>query len=429
MVLVGGFLFGGAAPVWAQEEPPKLDVPHALRMLGDQQVYRAPGAVAQLDEGRVLPTLDDKTRLLIAPYSGALDKGGNYADGEAHDSAVDAPLSDWAKKQKLHLIFVEGIHISLYGDPSAGVGPSNIPELRQVTAYLDVSSSVIFAARFASGVERDRVGDFDYPNAEPVAPSRERIDDLAARLRDNPVYNSPGLDDPVDPRMAQLAQQEYGIRVRIAAFPAPRLGEPIVDFGPELLKRFPGEVIMVSQGRWLDVTADQQAKANSARDYAYGRYEYASFTQGSPMQDRIGTVLKRLQFLLKDTAYGRPQPQPQPKAQPYDVRRTISGFTPWVLVGAALVLGLVGIYTWRRGQAERAGKERRAMLRERAKAAARIGDLGAQLLAVSERGDDVNPAAAERHSTARDLYDQALTAKAMSEVATIADEGIELGVS
>jgi hypothetical protein len=59
---------------------------------------------------------------------------------------------------------------------------------------------------------------------------------------------------------------------------------------------------------------------------------------------------------------------------------------------------------------------------------AKIGDLGARLLAVEERGDTVNPAAAERHATARSLYDQALTAKAMTEVAAIADEGIEVGV-
>lgn len=140
----------------------------------------------------------------------------------------------------------------------------------------------------------------------------------------------------------------------------------------------------------------------------------------------MGTVLQRLQFLLKGTAYGRPQPQPQPKPEPFDVRRTISGLTPWVLVGAALVLGLSGLYVWQRGRAARADAERRAMRRERAAAMARIGELGARLLAVEERGDRADPAAAERHATARDLYDQALTAEAMREVAIIADEGLEL---
>ncbi len=429
MVLAVGFFVGAPTPGWAQEQPPKLDVARALDELVDQRIHRAPGAVAHLDESRVLAALDDDTRVLVAPYSGALDKGNNYADGDAHYEQVGKPLDDWATERGLHLIFVEGIRVSLYGEPGAGVGPSTIPELRQVTAYLDVSISVIFAARHAAGIERDKVGDFDYPLAEPVPPTAAQVDDLVTRLTADRVHNAPGRTDPVDPRMAQLAQEEYGIPVRIAAFPVPSPGEPLVDYAPELLERFPGEVVMVAQGRWLDVAAADQAKANSARDYAYGRYEYGSFSQGSPMQDRVGTVLGRLRSLLKGTAYGRPQPQPQPRPQPFDVRRTIIDLMPWVLVGAALVLGGAGLYTWRRGQADRADRERRALRRESAKAVAKIGELGAQLLAVEERGNTVNPAAAERHATARTLYDQALTAEAMTEVAAIADEGIEAGVT
>src|SRR5262249_38797079 len=178
------------------------------------------------------------------------------------------------------------------GKRSSGVGPSTIPELRQTTAYLDVSSSVIFAARYAAGIAEDKVGDFDYPNATPQAPTARQVDDLAGKLRDGAADKAAGRDDPVDARMARLAKQEYGLNVRIAALPALSPGEAFVDYAPELLKRFPGEVVMVAQGRWLDVAAGEQAKADSARDYAYGRYEYASFTQGSPMQDRIGTVLK-----------------------------------------------------------------------------------------------------------------------------------------
>jgi hypothetical protein len=357
-----------------------------------------------------------------------LDEAGNYADGDAHHEQVGKPLDDWATERGVHLIFVEGIKVTLYGEPGTGVGPSTIPELRQVTAYLDVSESVIFAARFAAGISRDQVGDFDYPVVDPVPPAAAQVDDLVARLAADRVYNAPGREDPIDPTMAQLAQETYDLPVRIAAFPLRAPGEPLVDYAPELLKRFPGEVVMVAQGRWLDVAAADQTKADSARDYAYGRYEYAGFSQGSPMRDRIGTVLGRLQVLLKGTAYGRPQPQPQPRPQPYDVRRTISDLTPWVLVGAALVLGGAGLYTWRRGQADRADAERRAMRRESAAAMAKIGELGAQLLAVEERGDSVNAAAAERHATARALYEQALTAEAMIEVAAIADEGIEAGV-
>jgi hypothetical protein len=428
LLLAGGVAAGVAPQAVAQpqERPPKLDVQQAVRELADQRIYRAPGAVATFDEDRVLAALGDDTWLVVAPYTGRIEEGNNYADGDAHDKEVGEPLREWAEKNDRNLILVEGISVSTYGDAGIMASASNIPELRQITAYLDVTIPVIFAARFFD--DEETAADFDGPLIEPVKPTKAQVDDLVAHLRTGRVYNAPGRDDPIDPRMAQVAE-EYGIDVRIAAFPVPDRGEPIVDYAPELLKRFPGEVVMVATGRWLDVAAREQSKAESARDYAYGRFEIGSFRQGSLMQDRVGTVLERLQSLLRDTAYGRPQPQPQPRPQPYDVRQTINTLTPWVLLGSALVLGGVGLYSWRRGQADRADAERRAMRRESARAMAKIGALGALLLAADERGETPNPAAAERHATARHLYDEALTAKAMAEVAAIAEEGLAVGVS
>jgi hypothetical protein len=428
LLLAGGVAVGVAPPVMAQpqERPPKLDVGKALDELADQRIYRAPGAVAHLDDDLARSALGDDTYVIVGPYTGRFEDGGNYPDGEAHDKEVGEPLQSWAEKNRKNLVLVEGIGVTLYGGSRIGATASNIPELRQMTAYLDVTIPVVFAARYAH--DEKTAADFDGPIADPVAPSEEQVDDLAGHLRDSPVYNAPGRDDPVDPRMAQLAK-EYGIGVRIAALPVLEPGRPFVDYAPELLKRFPDDVVMVAQGRWLDIAARDRSKAVSARDYAYGRFEYGSFRQGSLMQDRVGSILERLRFLLKNNAYGRPQPQPQPKPRPYDVRQTINTLTPWVLVGAALVLGGAGLYTWRRTQTDRADTERRAMRRESALAMAKIGELGAELLAAGERGETVNRAAAERHATARALYDEALTAKAMAEVTAVAEEGLAEGVA
>lgn len=428
LLLAGGVAAGVAPQAVAQpqERPPKLDVQQAIDELADHRIHRAPGAVARFDEDRVRSALGDDTWLVVAPYTGRIEEGNNYADGDAHDREVDQPLREWAEKNRRNLILVEGISVSTYGDAGIMATASNIPELRQITAYLDVTIPVVYAARYLD--DKDTAADFDVPLTEPVTPTDAQVDDLADRLRTNRVHNAPGRDDPVDARMAQVAK-EYGINVRIAAFPVPERGDPILDYAPELLKRFPDDVIMVATGRWLDVAAREQAKADSARDYAYGRFEIGSFRQGSAMQDRVGTVLERLQSLLRNTAYGRPQPQPQPRPQPYDVRQTISTFTPWVLLGAALILGGVGLYTWRRARIDRDDVERRAMRRESARAMAKIGELGARLLAEEERGETPNPAAAERHATARHLYDEALTADAMAEVTAIAEEGLAVGVT
>lgn len=426
VLTAGGFFVGAAPPIMAQpqEQPPKLDVQRAIDELSERQIYRAPGAVAQFDEARVRAVLDDDTKVLVAPYTGRFAEGNNYADGDAHHEEVYVPLKEWAEKHHQHLIFVEGIAVSVYGDPSGAYGPADIPELRQTTAYLDVSGAVISSARYASGMNPEEAGDFDYAKATPAPPPRDRVDELVEHLRTDPVHNAEGRADPVDARMAQLAQ-EKGITVRVAAFPAPELGEPIYDYASELLEHFPDDVIMVAQGRWLDVASTDQAKAESARDYAFGRFERGSFVQGSLMQDRIGTVLERLRFLRTETAYGRPQPQPQPKPQPFDVRRTISDLAPWVLVGAALVLAGAGLYAWRRSQLDKLAGEQRAMRRQSAAASAKISELGAVLLAAEEQGVAAEPSAAERLATARLLYDRALTAKAMAEVEGVADEGLE----
>jgi len=144
------------------------------------------------------------------------------------------------------------------------------------------------------------------------------------------------------------------------------------------------------------------------------------------MTDRIATVLDRLHDLLAEVALGRPQPAPQPKPVPFDVRLVIGAIAPWVLVGSAVVIGGAGLVGRRTRAGMRAAAERRRLDGASGKALAAINLLGARILAVEESGEEVNPAVAERHATARTLYDQALTAEAMAEVEKVADEGMAL---
>jgi hypothetical protein len=304
-------------------------------------------------------------------------------------------------------------------------GPADLPSLRRVTSTLDVTSSVLILTRYASGMSQEKAEDIDLPPPDPVKPSGRQLDDVTAALKENRVYNAPGREDPIDPVVARLADKA-GLHIRVAAFPILDRGEPAVDYAPALAKRFPGEVVLVAQGRWLDIAAPDQAKARSARDYAFGRFEQGSFKQGSAMTDRIATVLGRLHDLLAEVALGRPQPAPQPKPVPFDVRLVIGAIAPWVLVGSAVVIGGAGLVGWRTRARRRAAAERRRLDGASGKALAAINLLGARILAVEESGEEVNPAAAERHATARTLYDQALTAEAMAEVEKVADEGMAL---
>ncbi|RZS36873.1 hypothetical protein EV193_106107 [Herbihabitans rhizosphaerae] len=410
------------APLPAQAEPtpaqpPKLDVPAALTALETTPIHRAPGAVAWIDEQRVRAEMAPNTRILVAPY-----KGDNYPGKDDYQNQVYNPIEEWAKRTNLRLIKVEGLGVDVTDGP--GYGPSDIPSLRQTTAYLDVTQSVLTLARLAKGVPRDQSWRFEYTNDKVVPPTPSQVDAMARNLERTKIYNAPGREDPV---LADLADQagRAGITLRVAALPRLTRGQPLIDYAPALAGRFPGEVIMVTQGRWLDAVGPDQAEITSSRDYAYGRFEIGSFTKGSTMSDRIGTVLERLHTLRNKKPFGRPQPPAQPRPEPYDVRRTISAAAPWALLGSAGVLGGTGVFLWRlRGRRDKVDSTELRIAS--AQAAAKISALGALVLAAEERGDPVDSAVAERHDTARSLFDQAHTPVAMAQVAKIADEGIEM---
>lgn len=407
----------GLAPAAAAADPvpPKLDVKAAIAALGKSQVHTAPGAAARIDLAVVRKAMAPDTRLLIAPYQ------HGYTEDQHLDDVYE-PLSDWAKKQHVNLIFVEGIQASLVGAVTAG--PSTLSDLREQTAYADVTGPVLGLL----GYLKDHNADIPYPAYKVVAPTAGQLDDLTAHLRDDPVYNAPGRDDPVRiaPPVVSALGGEFGHDVRIAALPVLTPGDPFVDYAPALTKRFPGSVVLVAQGGWLEIKGPDQAMLTSARDYAFGRFEYSSFTDGVVMANRIGSIGTRVATLRQRKPFGRPQPSPQPKPVPFDARRAISDAAPWALLGSALVLTGSGLVHRRLRTARQDAVEKAALRRERARAFAHIGDLGAKILAVEEGGGTVDPAVAERHATASTLYDQAVTAAAMQEVTKVADEGLHL---
>ena len=406
----------GLTPLPAAAAPaPEVDIQAAIAALGHEQIYVAPGSVARFDADAVRKAMKPNNRLLVMPWQ---PKGMSVDD---HLDEVFTPLTDWAEKNHIELTYVEGIQVS-NGDVTTG--PSSLPELRRQTAYYDVTGPIL--GSFAWFADHDAA--IPYPPYPVVAPTPAQLDDLTAKLRANPVYNAPGLDDPVNltPKLFDTARKAVGHDLRIAALPLLTPGEPFVDYAPALAKRFPGSVVMVAQGDWLEVNGPNQALLTSARDYAYGRYQYSSFTDGMVMADRVATVATRYFELTKKKPFGRPQPPTQPKPVPYDVRRTISNAAPWALLGAAIVLTGSGLLHRRLRTARADAEEKTAMRRERARAFAKIGDLDAKLLAVEEAGGRVDAAVAERQSTAHTLYDQAFTAAAMREVGKVAAEGLHM---
>ncbi|WP_346054811.1 hypothetical protein [Amycolatopsis dongchuanensis] len=390
-------------------EPPKLDVPAAIRGLEVERIHRAPGAVAWFDEQAVSAALAPDMKVLVTPF-----QGGNYPGSDQHYTEVDRPLREWADRTGTTLIEVEGLSVS--ATSGGGFGPSDLPELRQLTSHYDVTGAVLGMINYAKTGAKS----VPSPPADPVVPpSAEQVAALTARLRENPVYVAPGRTDPIDVPVGLLAEKT-GIRARVVAFPALGPDEPLVDYAPALAEEFPGETVFVSYGAWLDVAGPDQQILESARDYAYGRYEYATFARGVNLADRIGTVATRVADLVHRNPFARPAPPA------FDLRHRIANVAPWVLLGSAVLLGGGALLAWSRHRVLARQAEEAALRKETALTAAELAELDAGLLAVPDGPSERLAAAAERQSTARELFERAGSAEAMREVREIAAQGRKL---
>jgi hypothetical protein len=400
-----------AAPATAQSpgDPPKLNVSAAEKALATQQIYRAPGAVARYDEQQIQQALGPDMKLLVEPFTGIFAAGHNYTDEDQYVDEVYTPLTDWADDHHATVIDITGLDVSSLVDGIAA-GPSDIPEVRRQTAYLDVTSALLAV------IEHARTGKTDFPSKpdDPlVAPTAAQLATVVAHLRTERVYTAPGRAPAAV--SADAVTKQTGLTVRVAAFPAAQTGQPLIDYAPGLAKQFPNDEIFVSYGQWTEVAGAHQSVLESARDYGYGRGDNAIMEWGTDPTSLIGLILDRVAELLEKHPFSRPQPTP------FDLRHRISALSPWVLLGAAILLGGGSLLAWQRRQAETARVERVAFRRESALASAAISALGAKVLRADGGSGDV----AERQATASSLFDQARTADAMREVRRIAEQGEE----
>ena len=407
-----------------------LDINPILEQLASEQLVRVPGSVAYFDEARVRAELGPDLRVLILPY---VDYD-LYEDGDENTyyDDVRAPLHDWADDRDYSVLLVEGLDVRLTGVvPPVSMLDSELPadlaELRTTTSTRDVTERMLVFSQIANGTAPDTAEEVVVAHPAPVQPTAAQLDGVLAGLQDSRIYNAPGRDDLIEDGLVANADKA-GLTIRVAAFPYLAPGQPVVDYASALGARFPDDVVLVLHGDWFDVVAKDQAKALSARDFGYGDASLGLLPSGRRGDSLLRGFLERYSFLLADTAYGRPQPPPQPRPSPFDVQNTVAALAPWVLVGAAVVLGGAGLTWHRRKASTAAAEERKALRAESAAAMAAIGDLGARLLTLEERGDTIDPAMAERHATARLLYDQALTSAAMVEVRAVAEDGLELVV-
>ncbi len=238
-------------------------------------------------------------------------------------------------------------------------------------------------------------------------------DPIVERLSEERVYNAPGLEDPVDPRVIE-DHADSGLRLRIAAFPD---GQVVDGYAQSLAEVFPGEVILVARGNMVEVESPYPVEATSAVDYVYESQQWPS---GRSVNEAVGEIVDRLGALVKAKDFG----PPQPSWEPTFMDRFIAVMVPVSLIGTAVAISGAVLLVWGRRRARQTSSDQSRLRNASARAMARIGRLGAELLSADERESRLAEAA-ERYETARTLYDQALTAEAMREVEKTADEGFQ----
>jgi hypothetical protein len=411
----------------------RLDVGPILAALDSgEQVIRAPGAVARFDETRVRTELGPTVRMVVLPYvDHELYRTDDSEGSSEYFEVVQEPILTWSLDREIPVVVVTGLDVNLLNGGSARGHrlPADLDELRTTTSTRVVTERVVVLARLGRGVEPAAAETAEVAHPAPVPAPSARAAEVVDALRENRIYNARGRSEPIADWVVETARTESGLNLRIAAFPWLAPGQPVVDYTTAISAAYPDDVVMVLHGDWLDIAAPDQRKALAARAYAYGDADLTLLTSGTGATMLLRHTVQRLDLLLSETSWGYPQPPPQPRAVPFDVQRTVSTLTPWVLVGSAIVLGSAAVLRHRNRLAAEADTEARVLRSETASAMAAIGDLGTRVLTADEKGSGADPAAAERLATARLLYDQAHTSAAMVEVRKIAEEGLALLVT
>ncbi|WP_143230598.1 hypothetical protein [Actinosynnema sp. ALI-1.44] len=360
----------GLAVLQPPSPPGKLDVAAAISALETQPVYRAPGAVADVDVAAVTREMKPNMRLVIAPFA---TNDWQYVDN------VYKPLQKWGDSKGIRVITVTGL--------LGWRQPPGVTQLRQQTAYMDLTGPTLSWIREEA---KAPIGEA-WPSYRVIPPTADQVADLAEKLRRDPVHNAEGLTDRVT--------RSYG-STRVVVLPPLKAGEPFVDYAPALAKEFPDDIVLVAQGYWVEVAGEDQDRLVAARNYVYAESERGFMFEGSTVGSRVDRVLSRIAELNHRKPFGAPPAAPRGLAQ------RIADYAPGVMGGAAVILGAGALASALTRRRRRRRADEAALRMAKATAYARITELAAALDLITR------PDAADQYARARDHFAQGRVAEA-----------------
>ncbi len=374
-----------AAPVRAAEQPPAApDVPAIVQALPGTPVVRAPGSIAGFDEAAVRRVTPDDVRIVLVPPRPL------SADG---DDDVYSLLSAAARERSLRLLLVRGTQVQVVGRGT--VVPTDLPGARDQLGRHDVTEELLFGLR---SLDDPRAGDDGVRRPlttvpAPAALVRQVGDGLAA----DRTWVAPGVDEELA-GARPLADRVPGLGVRVAVLAPLPGGRGWPDLLTPLASRFPGELVVVVRGSWLEATGPQQADADLVRDQVLGLYQGLLSESAVPAANLVGQYLDRYQVVRSGVAYGRPQ------VQPVTVRDLFGRWAPRVALAVAILVGACPLLY---AVAVRRRRRRARDSAYRQQAGSVLAEVAALSVALVDTPAGTAGSAAERHAAALALLEQA----------------------
>ncbi len=395
-----------AAQSDAPSDSPDWTLEQAESAIKLDAVSRLPGAPAYLDTNAVAQAIaGTSVRIILLPFT-PLDSDSRRSVGTRVSE-----LRSWSSSEGIDLVAVTGLQVSI---SIFLVTPDSVSELEPVLSQLDVTHQVLSA--IAKSTKRPDIP--DTPARPVVTANPGQVSTIGAALAAAGIYNDPGLAEPQ--RIDSAWSAQFGTSVRAAFLPPGAPGAPLTDLLTPLHRRFPGDVVIVVRGRWLEVVGPDDEVPQSARLWTYGYGQRPALGWDVQPTGLINVLADRVNLLRTGVVTDQTAPDP-----PTDPVSTAGRWTPWLFVWAAVALAALA--------AVRAGLGRRrsAVQREMADRATTLArrSLSARLATVAGQIvdlDDLDPhrMVAQDIANATERYDVARQTLADDGDVAVADEAL-----
>jgi hypothetical protein len=384
-----------AAPAGSSSQPPAVEAPltwtsaQALAALGTQVIARLPGAPAVLDEDKIRGELEAKgERALLLPFSGVDTR-------KQHQDEIEKVTNAYAQPGKL--IIVSGLTVELVNSGLTAV-PDSMPELTAIMSGYDVTDLVSTAI---ANTKKPSTTPLAAPEPVPTVPADPAQVDLIARsLAANELYTAPGL--PAAIRDARWNRAGPGRTVRIAVLPPLASGAKTPELASALAARFPGDLVAVAFGEWVDFAGpDPDVQRTAVTAYYSAHYEQLAEWGPDPL-----ALALALTGEITDQRTRRAAALVTPGSD-VDPLSVVGSALPWVFAGSVVLVAGTGLLVRRRAALRRAGRKRDDRV-ARGRLAAELTAVAAGIahlddLAKGGKAAQLLTSASERYQVARDL--------------------------